>query len=198
MGAKTTLLDGKADFNVALFQTSRNNYFITLPGSGGQATQDGNDRSRGVEMSLGVRPMPGLNIIGNGVWMDPETLSRNVATNAVLGISRSVFGTRPAGVATHMGSLWSTYTLQSGLARGLMFGFGVTYKGDSYADTLNLLKIPSYVVLDAAVSYSIKRMHLAVNVKNLTDTTYYTNPTFAGALPGNPLSAFGTVRFNFN
>ena len=79
-----------------------------------------------------------------------------------------------------------------------MFGFGVTYKGDSYADTLNFLKIPSYVVLDAAVSYSIKRMHLAVNVKNLTDTTYYTNPTFAGALPGNPLSAFGTVRFNFN
>lgn len=198
VGAKTALLDGKADFNVAVFQTSRNNYFITLPGSGGQATQDGNDRSRGVEMSLSVRPMPGLNIIGNGVWMDPETLSRNVATNAVLGISRSVFGTRPAGVATHMGSLWSTYTLQSGLARGLMFGFGVTYKGDSYADTLNLLKIPSYVVLDAAVSYSVKRMHLAVNVKNLTDATYYTNPTFAGALPGNPLSAFGTVRFNFN
>ncbi|MEP7371251.1 MAG: TonB-dependent receptor [Nitrosospira sp.] len=198
VGAKTMLLDGKADFNVAVFQTSRNNYFITLPGSGGQATQDGNDRSRGVEMSLGVRPMPGLNIIGNGVWMDPETLSRNVATNAVLGISRSVFGTRPAGVATHMGSLWGTYTIQSGLPRGLMFGFGLTYKGDSYADTLNLLKIPSYVVLDAAVSYSIKRVHLAVNVKNLTDTTYYTNPTFAGALPGNPLSAFGTVRFNFN
>ncbi|PTR09629.1 iron complex outermembrane receptor protein [Nitrosospira sp. Nsp5] len=198
VGAKTALLDGKVDFNVALFQTSRNNYFITLPGSGGQATQDGNDRSRGVEISFGVRPMPGLNIIGNGVWMDPETLSRNVATNAVLGITRSVFGTRPAGVATHMGSLWGTYTLQSGLARGLMLGFGVTYKGDSYADTLNLLKIPSYVVLDAAVSYSIKRMHLAVNIKNLTDATYYTNPTFAGALPGNPLSAFGSIRFNFN
>ncbi|ARO86348.1 TonB-dependent receptor [Nitrosospira lacus] len=198
VGAKTTLLDGKADFNVALFQTSRNNYFITLPGSGGQATQDGNDRSRGVEMSLGVRPMPGLNIIGNGVWMDPETLSRNVATNSVLGVTRSVFGTRPAGVATHMGSLWGTYTLQSGLARGLMFGFGVTYKGDSFADTLNLLKIPSYVVLDAAVSYRIKRMDLAVNIKNLTDATYYTNPTFAGALPGNPLSAFGSIRFNFN
>ncbi|WP_232297913.1 TonB-dependent siderophore receptor [Nitrosospira sp. NpAV] len=198
VGAKTTLLDGKADFNVALFQTSRSNYFITLPGSGGQATQDGNDRSRGVEMSLGVRPMPGLNIIGNGVWMDPETLSRNVATNAVLGITRSVFGTRPAGVATHMGSLWGTYTLQSGLARGLMLGFGVTYKGDSYADTLNLLKIPSYVVLDAAVSYRVKRVDLAVNIKNLTDATYYTNPTFAGALPGNPLSAFGSIRFNFN
>lgn len=198
VGAKTMLLDGKADLNVALFQTSRSNYFIILPGSGGQATQDGNDRSRGVELSLGVRPVAGLSIIGNGVWMDPTTLSHNVATNGVLGVTRSVYGTRPAGVATHMGSLWSTYQIQGGLARGLMFGFGVTYKGDSYADTLNLLKIPSYVVLDAAVSYRIQKVDLAINIKNLTDKTYFTNPTFAGALPGNPLSAFGSIRFNFN
>ena len=76
VGAKTTLLDGKADLNVALFQTSRNNYFVILPGSGGQATQDGKDRSRGVEVSLGLRPVAGLSVIGSGVWMDPETLAR--------------------------------------------------------------------------------------------------------------------------
>ncbi|GAB1720719.1 MAG: TonB-dependent receptor [Nitrosospira sp.] len=198
VGAKTMLFDGKADVNVALFQTSRSNYFITLPGSGNNATPDGNDRSRGIELSLGLRPLAGLSIIGNGVWMDPETLSRNVATNSVLGITRSVFGSRPVGVATHMASLWSTYQIQGGLARGLTFGFGVTYKGDSFADTLNLLRVPSYVVYDAAVSYRVKRMEVAVNVKNLTDKTYYTNPTFAGALPGNPLSAFGSIRFYFN
>jgi iron complex outermembrane receptor protein len=190
--------DGKADLNVALFQTSRNNYFVTLPGSGGIPTQDGKDRSRGVEVSLGVRPVNGFSIIGTGVWMDPENLANNVATNAVLEITRSVHGTRPTGVATHMGNLWTTYQIQNGLARGLMFGFGVTYKGDAYADSLNLLKVPSYVVLDAAVSYRIKRVDLALNIKNLTDKTYYTNPTFAGALPGNPLSAFGSIRFNFN
>lgn len=198
VGAKTMFLDGKADLNVALFQTSRNNYFVILPGSGGIATQDGKDRTRGVEVSLGVRPVNGLSIIGNGVWMDPETRAGNVVSNSVLGVTGSVFGNRPTGVATHMGHLWSTYQIQSGLARGLMFGFGVTYKGDAYADSLNLLKVPSYVVLDAAVSYRIKKVDLAVNIKNLTDKTYFTNPTFAGALPGNPLSAFGSIRFNFN
>jgi iron complex outermembrane receptor protein len=198
VGAKTTLLDGRADVNVALFQSTRSNYFITLPGSGNNATPDGNDRSRGVEVTVGLRPIDGLSIIGNGVWMDPETLSRNVARNAVLGIERSVFGGRPVGVATNMASLWNTYTIQSGIARGVMLGFGVTYKGNSYADTLNLLKVPSYVVYDAAISYRIKNVDLAVNVKNLTNKTYYTNPTFAGALPGNPLSAFGSIRFNFN
>ncbi|HEV7929333.1 MAG TPA: TonB-dependent receptor, partial [Nitrosospira sp.] len=192
------LLDGKADLNVALFQTSRNNYFVILPGSGNQATQDGKDRSRGVEVSLGVRPVAGLNIIGSGVWMDPETLARNVATNAVLGITGSVYGTRPVGVATHAANLWSTYQIQTGLARGLTFGFGVTYKGDTFADSLNLLRVPSYTVFDAAVFYRIKRMDLAVNIRNLTNKTYFTNPTFAGALPGDPLSAFGSIRFNFN
>jgi iron complex outermembrane receptor protein len=198
VGAKTMFFDGKADLNVALFQSSRNNYFVILPGSGGLPTQDGKDQTRGVEVSLGARPIAGLSIIGNGVVMDPENRAGNVATNPVLGITGSVHGNRPTGVATHMGHLWSTYEIQSGLARGVMFGFGVTYKGDSYADSLNLLKVPSYVVLDAAVSYRIKRVDLAVNIKNLTDKTYYTNPTFAGALPGNPLSAFGSIRFNFN
>lgn len=198
VGAKTTLLDGRADVNVALFQTNRNNYFITLPGSNNNPTPDGKDRSRGVEVTMALRPIDGLSIIGNGVWMDPETLSRNVARNAVLDIERSVFGGRPVGVATNMASLWNSYQIQSGIARGVTLGFGVTYKGDSYADTLNLLKVPSYVVYDAAISYRIKKVDLAVNVKNLTNKTYYTNPTFAGALPGNPLSAFGSIRFNFN
>ena len=198
VGAKTTLLDGRADVNVALFQSSRSNYFVTLPGSNGNPTPDGNDRSRGVEVTMALRPIDGLSIIGNGVWMDPETLSRNVARNAVLNIERSVFGGRPVGVATNMASLWNTYQIQSGIARGVTLGFGVTYKGDSYADTLNLLKVPSYVVYDAAISYRIKKVDLAVNVKNLTNKTYYTNPTFSGALPGNPLSAFGSIRFNFN
>jgi iron complex outermembrane receptor protein len=200
VGAKTTLLEGKADLNVALFQTSRNNYFINLnpadPGS--LLTQAGKDRSRGVEVTLAFRPLAGLSLIGNGVWMDPETLSQAKAVNNILALNQSIQGNRPAGVATNMGNLWATYQIQTGLAQGLTFGFGVTYKGDSFADALNVLKVPSYVVYDAAVFYRIKRMEVAVNVKNLTDKTYYTNPTFAGALPGNPLSAFGSIRFYFN
>jgi iron complex outermembrane receptor protein len=198
VGAKTTLFDGKADVNVALFQTSRNNYFIALPGNNGIVTPDGSDRSRGVEVNFGVHPLAGLSIIGNGVWMDPETMSRSTGTNVVLGITRSIFGTRPVGVATNLANLWSSYQIQSGLARGLTFGFGVNYQGNSFADNLNLLKVPSYFILSAAVSYRIKKVELAVNVRNLTDKTYFTNATFSGALPGNPLSAFGSIRFYFN
>lgn len=199
VGAKTSFLNGKLDLNVALFQTTRNNYFINLnPIATSLLTQAGRDRSRGVEVFLTYRPIRGASIIGNGVWMDPETLSRANAVNNVLGVNTSIYGNRPVGVATNMGSLWTTYQIQSGLAQGLMFGFGVTYKGDSFADALNLLRVPSYVVYDAAVTYRVKNLEVAVNVKNLADKTYYTNPTFAGALPGDSRSAFGSIRFYFN
>jgi len=203
IGAKTTLLNDKVDLNVALFNTRRDNYFIILPGSGGQATQDGKDQTRGIELSFDVRPVSGWNITGNSVWMDPETLSRNVASNATYGvINQSVFGTRPTGVSRQMASLWQTYQIQTGAARGLTFGFGVTHKSDAFADNLNLLRVPSYTVFDAAISYRNTyrraRWEAAVNVKNLTDTNYFISPTFAGALPGDQRSIFGSLRFYYN
>ena len=189
--------------NVALFNARRENYFITLPGSGGQATQDGKDHTRGVEVSFDVRPVSGWNIIGNAIWMDPETLSRNVASNSTFGVvNQSVYGTRPTGVSRQMTSVWQTYRIQNGAARGLTFGFGVTHKSDAFADNLNLLRVPDYTVFDAAVSYRNTyrkaRWEAALNFRNLTDTTYFVSPTFAGALPADPRSVFGSLRFHFN
>lgn len=202
VGAKITLLNDKLDLNVALFDTQRNNYFILLPGSGGLPTQDGRDRSRGVELSFNLNPVSGWNILGNSVWMDPETLSNAVASNANFGIKdQSIHGTRPAGVSNHISSLWQTYQIQTGVARGLTFGFGATHKSDAFADNLNLLKVPAYTVFDAAISYrSSYRLvgwEAALNLRNLTDTNYFINPTFAGALPGNARSIFGSLRFYF-
>lgn len=202
VGAKTTLLNDKLDLNVALFDTQRNNYFILLPGSGGLPTQDGRDRSRGVELSFNLNPVSGWNILGNSVWMDPETLSRAVASNANFGIKdQSIHGTRPAGVSNHISSLWQTYQIQTGAARGLTFGFGATHRSDAFADNLNLLKVPAYTVFDAAISYRssyrLAGWEAALNLRNLTDTNYFINPTFAGALPGNARSIFGSLRFFF-
>jgi len=199
VGAKTTLLDDKIDLNVALFDTQRSDYFVTLPGSGGLATQDGKDQSQGVEMDLGIHPLSGWNITGNAVWMDPETQSRAVASNTALGvIDRSIYGTVPTGVSKETFNIWNSYEIQQGFAKGLTFGLGLTHKGKAYADNLNLLKVPSYTTLDAAIAYRRPRWEAAVNIKNLTDENYYTNPTFVGALPGDPLSVYGSVRFNFN
>lgn len=51
---------------------------------------------------------------------------------------------------------------------------------------LNLLQVPSYTVYDAAVYWRQKKWDVTFNFKNLTNKTYYTVPTFIGALLGDP------------
>jgi iron complex outermembrane receptor protein len=114
-----------------------------------------------------------------------------------LGISGSVYGTRPTGVAKQTARLWGTYEFQDAALQGWGVGMGATYKGDSYADSLNLYNVPGYTIYDAAVFYKTKKWDASLNLRNLTDRVYYLNPTGAGAIPGEPRSAMLTVRMRF-
>jgi len=197
IGTKSSLFNGAVDLNAALFKTKRSNYNITLPGAS-SATPDGKDESQGIELDVGVHPLPGLNINANAVFMDVETKSNTLASNAIFGVTnRSIAGLRPSGVSEQVINAWASYEIQSGDMKGVTFGLGATHKGDSYADSLNLYKVPAYTVYDAAISYAQPKWSAAINLKNITDKTYYTNPTFTGALPGDPRSIYATLRFNF-
>lgn len=197
IGVKADWLDGRLQTNVALFDTERKNYYITLPGAL-SPTPDGRDHSRGVELEVTAQPVAGWTVLANFAWQDVEVESNTVASNAVMGVTnRSIAGTRPPGVARTGGRLWTTYDFQQQALHGWGVGFGVTYKGDSYADSLNLYRVPSYVVFDAAVYYRQKTWDVTLNLKNLTDKTYYVSPTFVGALPGDTRSAMLTARYRF-
>lgn len=197
IGVKAEFLDGKLNTNVSLFETTRKNYYITLPGAL-SPTPDGRDKSRGVELELSALPLPGWTILANFVLQNVEVESNALASNAIMGVNnRSIAGTRPAGVARTGGRLWTTYDFQQQALHGWGVGLGLTYKGDSYADSLNLYQVPSYVVLDAAIYYRQKKFDVTLNLRNLTDKTYYTSPTFSGALPGDKRSAMLTARYRF-
>lgn len=197
VGAKTSFLEDKAHLNVALFKTKREDYFITLFGAA-VSTPDGKDETKGIEFETELFPMPGWKLTGNAVFMDAQTKSRNVASAAVFGVvNRSIYGNVPTAVSEKILSLWSNYQIQSGFAQGLSLGIGAVHKGESYADQLNLFEIPSYTVFNAVVGYKQPKWEAAVIMNNLTDKTYYTSPTFAGALPGDPRSIFATLKFDF-
>lgn len=197
LGIKATFLEGRADANVTVFDSHRNDYYITLPGAS-TATPDGKDRTRGIEFDLGARPIAGLSLLANFVLQNPENLSNATASNSVLGVTnRSIYGTRPSGVARRTARVWGSYEFQDATLQGWGVGIGATYKGDSYGDSLNLYSVPSYTIYDAAVFYKTKKWDATLNLRNLTDKTYYTNPTGSGALPGDPRSAMVTVRMRF-
>lgn len=199
IGVKATFLDGKADANFAVFESKRDHYFITLPGNT-NPTPDGKDMTRGVELELSARPIAGWAITGSFSVQDPKTLSENRAANPVMGVATpiSIAGTMPTGVAKRNARIWSTYEFQDAALKGWGFGLGMTYKSDSYADSLNLYRVPSYTIFDAAIFYRTKQWDASLNLGNLTDRTYYVSPTFSGALPGDPRSAMLTLRYRFN
>ncbi len=197
IGVKAEFLDGRLQTNAALFETQRKDYYITLPGAL-SPTPDGRDRARGLELEITARPLQGWSILANFVVQNAEVQSNALASNAQMGVAnRSIAGTRPTGVARTGGRLWTTYDFQQPALHGWGVGLGLTYKGDSYADSLNLYRVPAYVVLDAAVYYRQKKWDVTLNLRNLTDKTYYTSPTFVGALPGDPRSAMLTARYRF-
>ncbi len=121
----------------------------------------------------------------------------------------TIRGNRPKDVPRHMANLWLDKTIETGGAEGLGFGAGLRYVGDRYGDNTNTLKIPGYVLIDAAVHYDYKDWRFALNATNLFDKKYvgtlgqngfaFTDPnrTLQSMLVGAPRQAFISLRKRF-
>ena len=188
------------DGQLAWFKTERENYYITLPGAAA-ATPDGKDRTTGIELDLNAQPMRGLNILANFVSQDPVVTSNTNATNNNTNLgayTRNINGLRPTAVARTQARVWASYELQDPALRGFGFGAGVAYKGNSFADSLNLYEVPGYTTYDASLFYRVKKWDVSLKLNNLTNKIWYASPTFTGALPGEPRNLLLTARIRFD
>lgn len=98
-------------------------------------------------------------------------------------------------------SLFTTYSPESGTLKGASAGAGVRYISDqSTSYTGATLPIPSYVVLDASLSYAVDNWSFQLNLRNLTNKRYFINnydTLFYGNAYGIPRSAEFTVSRTF-
>jgi iron complex outermembrane receptor protein len=108
-------------------------------------------------------------------------------------------------------SLYSTYTFEAGVLRGLSVGTGARYvsaQRTSYANPLanvqtglNATKdLPGYTLVDATASYSIRKWLLQINAHNIFDKHYFLNTyqtLFYGNAVGDPANVAFSVRRQF-
>jgi TonB-dependent siderophore receptor len=99
-------------------------------------------------------------------------------------------------------SLFTSYTVGSGLLRGLTMGGGFRYVGPQRTNIPNdlTLDIPGYELVDATVSYELKPWVVQLNARNIFNKFYFYNDyqTLAFSnLVGPPASLTLTVRRNF-
>lgn len=164
--------------------------------------QQGQVKSRGLEFSARLTPLPGLDIIAAVAHNDIE-ITRS--TQVVSGIS--IQGKTPVGAPANTASLWADYTIQTGKMAGFGFGGGVRYVGESFGDNINstAMIVPAYILADAVLHYDLnglspqlKGWKLALNVTNLFDKVYVSACASATqCFYGNGRSTMGTIRYQW-
>ncbi|MGL4582641.1 MAG: TonB-dependent receptor domain-containing protein, partial [Flavobacterium sp.] len=132
-------------------------------------SQGGKVKSKGVELTLSGSPLVGWNII-TGFSHNYNKVTKSLPEDGNL-------GTRPeeAGPANTF-NFWTNYQVQSGTFKNLSLGFGVNSLSSLRVmnrTTIGVFKVPSYTIMNAAVSYSYKNATANLKLDNLTNKKYF-------------------------
>lgn len=200
-GIKLEPLEGRLFTNLAVFQITQRNVatFDPTDPTFRFSLPTGERRSQGVELDVGGRLMPGWDMIATYAYIDAEI----TATDSVLGIAA---GNTFANVPLHSGSLWTTYTIQSGPLQNFGAGLGFFAAAKRLGDLQNSYEMPGYVRTDAALYYRkpeiFRRTNLtaSLNFRNLFDTQYYegSRENRREIYAGVPFTVLGSVKLEFH
>lgn len=169
LGVKYQPRGTKALFTAAVFDLTRSNLLTADPIHAGLSVQTGEVRSRGVELEAKASLTEQLDLVAAYTYLDTEYTKDNSGLE----------GKELPAVPRHQASLWAMYRMPEGTSlSGLSLGAGVRHTG-STANTANTFRVPSFTLVDAAVSYdlgaiaaSLEGAELSVNAKNLFDKEY--------------------------
>jgi iron complex outermembrane receptor protein len=197
LGAKHTFAGGKAFASLAVYHLERND--IAIPDETGVARQNGDQRSRGLELELAGDLGAGFYLSAGYALSDSE-LTR-FSERVVVGFDQQpIFGTvdrsgnTPAFAPTHLFNAWAMKRLPLGLG----VAFGARYVGSQFIAEDNAFELDDYVLLDAAISYQLKAATLRLNFRNLTDRDYYTRGFGnSSVIPGDSFAVYGSVELGF-
>lgn len=150
----------------------------------------GEQHSRGVELDVTGKILPGWDIIAFYAYIDAEVTQDNEIP----------VGNHLPGAAKHSAGLWTTYQIQSGDLQGLGFGFGVNYVGSRFGDLENTFEVGDYFLTNAAIYYRRDNWRVGLNLNNLFDVKYISSVTSSDVsliIPGTPFSVIGSISVEF-
>ncbi|WP_372096739.1 TonB-dependent siderophore receptor [Tistrella mobilis] len=183
----------------SVFQLTQQNVLTTDQQHSGYSVQEGEVRSRGLELEAKGDLGDGWSLVASYAYTDSEVTKDNPNASGI-----SKVGTRTQAVPYHTAGLWVNHDFQTAALAGLRIGAGLRYVGSSVTamdtGTGTQAEIDGYTLFDASASYDLSQVHpglaglsLGVSGTNLTDEEYYTpgfysNSVLAGkrrAIKGN-------------
>lgn len=165
-GIKQRIGNGLGEWTAAVYRIEKDDIITRDPVTPSIAVQGGSQHSQGLELSTVLTPTPNWRLEGNYALVDAEFDELIEAGGA----DRA--GNRPAGVPRHVANLWAHYRLGSWQA-----SLGGRHVGERFGNNANTTTLPSYTVMDAAVSWEITpSTTLRVLGRNLGDKVYAISP----------------------
>ena len=186
VGLRSNLFADRVSTSVALYQLSKSN--ISILDETGLPRETGDQRSRGIELGVGLTPRRGWSSIVSYAYTDAELTE---FTEGVLALTETGpefriedrSGKTPAFAPAHILNGWSTWELGD-----LSIGAGIRYVGAQFIDEDNVFEIDGALTLDASLRYSLGAATLRINGSNLTDKEFYSRGFgTTSVIPANPL-----------
>lgn len=169
-GLKTNLYKEILSASLSYYDITVKNRVMADPNNPKASIQGGEVESKGAELSVTINPVKGLNVIG-GISHNKSKVVKESQGDGYLGL-------RPeeAGPETLV-NFWANYILHDGALKGIGIGFGGNYASEH--KTLNravigTFTLPSYTVLNSALSYNNEKFTINLKVNNLLNQKYYT------------------------
>ncbi|MBU0746436.1 MAG: TonB-dependent siderophore receptor [Gammaproteobacteria bacterium] len=198
IGFKLDLLDGRMNITGALFNLERTNIKNSDPANPSRQINVGTQRTNGLELTTNGR-LPGRWDVSAGyAWLDSRMMKSLATTGSLQSPTVAVPAQGKVAALTPRNSafLWA----MKDMGHGLRVGGGVNYVGARFTSLTNLVTLPNYTTLDAALQYTLGRWDVDVNIKNLTNRKYYVSAHGSNdnlILPGSPRALQVTLRTHF-
>ena len=173
---------GKLGMSAALFTTAK----PLLAVVGKRAELAGEQRNRGLELSIFGTPMQGVRLLGGLTWLDAQQSKTDVAANN---------GKRPIGAPETQVSVGGEWDVPG--ASGLSLNARSIYTSTQYADLANSKQLPSWTRLDIGARYLTQvaghDVTLRARVDNVTDRNYWSSAVSSFNIGSLVLAAPRTV-----
>ena len=172
---------GRVGAGVTLFSTAKPQKMVN---AANVFTSEGEDRHRGIELTVFGEAMRGLRVLGGVSFIDAEQVAtQNGTTN----------GKKVIGVPSRQANLGVEWDVPG--VSGLALDTRLIATASVYADAANTLRLPGWTRLDAGARYFTEiggqLVTLRARVNNLTDRSYWAS---SGGFPGQGYLVLGTPR----
>ena len=190
VGVKTHWQDGRLRASLAFYHLDKDH--IGIPDATGVTVQDGDQRSRGMELEVTVQPTKNGHAFLSYALSDAE-LTRFAEMVPVVTQDGVTFqrvdrsGNQPAFSPRHTLSAWAAVSFDNGFEMGA----GVQFRTHHFIAEDNQFRIPSVLTFDASGAYVYRGLRIRVNARNLTDRKYETRGFGAASvIPAHPFGVY--------